>query len=299
MAIRKIISGGQAGVDQAALRAALAWGVPTGGWVPAGRASESGKIPSDLPGLVETDSEQVEERTRLNVRDSDGTLILSHGVLAGGSSFTWTVAQELNKPVIHIDLNAMTFADAISVGKRWVNAHNVNCINVAGARASEDPGGYDATLAFVSALLAPTPTCEELTSIQLTECWNNFRHWDTQRWAVTSWFIALAAALMAISTALGQRANREQIMQGAWALSFFGVLCVLLQFNLIRYHNSAVATIRRILVEHGSTRKNEPLPFAFTWRDGWKTATFGFVLALIVATCFCLIVATTGPWWLE
>lgn len=214
MPILKVISGGQTGVDQAALRAALAWGVPTGGWVPAGRAAENGKIPAELPGLVETESEHVEVRTRLNVRDSDGTLILSHGHLDGGSELTERIAQELQRPVLHVDLNRVTFERAVPLILRWVGSNNVECINIAGPRASDDPSGHDATLALMSAILAPPRTCDAVTTVLLTESWNNFRHWDTQRWAVPSWFIGLTAALMTITGVLGINANRAQIRGG-------------------------------------------------------------------------------------
>jgi hypothetical protein len=75
MTLRKIISGGQTGADRAALDAARAWNVPIGGWVPAGRAAEDGAIPAEYIELRETDTRLPEERTRLNVQDSDGTLI--------------------------------------------------------------------------------------------------------------------------------------------------------------------------------------------------------------------------------
>src|SRR5690349_9704209 len=103
--LAKIVSGGQTGADRAALDVARAWRIPTGGWVPAGRLAEDGRIADVYEGLLETASADPSERTRFNVRDSDGTLILSHGTLAGGSELTRDVAGELKRPCLHLDLN--------------------------------------------------------------------------------------------------------------------------------------------------------------------------------------------------
>ena len=93
MTIRRIVSGGQTGADRAALDAALGAGVPIGGWVPKGRRAEDGTIPERYSNLRETDTDLYETRTRWNVRDSDATLILSHGALAGGSKKTGAKAE--------------------------------------------------------------------------------------------------------------------------------------------------------------------------------------------------------------
>ncbi|PSQ85488.1 MAG: molybdenum cofactor carrier, partial [Bacteroidetes bacterium QH_2_63_10] len=90
--MRKIISGGQTGVDRAALDAALAFNVPVGGWCPKGRRAEDGQIPDRYP-LEETPSEAYEQRTAWNVRDSDGTLIITDGSLEGGTALTMTEAR--------------------------------------------------------------------------------------------------------------------------------------------------------------------------------------------------------------
>ena len=74
--LRRIVSGGQTGVDRAALDVGLAWGLPIGGWCPRGRTAEDGPIPARYP-LRETESAKYDVRTRRNVRDSDGTLILT------------------------------------------------------------------------------------------------------------------------------------------------------------------------------------------------------------------------------
>ena len=72
-ALRKVVSGGQTGVDRAALDVALDLGYEAGGWVPKGRRAEDGMIPERYR-LNETPSRDYEQRTEWNVRDSDGTL---------------------------------------------------------------------------------------------------------------------------------------------------------------------------------------------------------------------------------
>jgi hypothetical protein len=102
----EIVSGCQSGVDRAALDAALEAGVPCGGWCPKGRAAEDGPIDARYP-LHETPSSEVQQRTEWNVRDSDGTLILSRGTeLTGGTLLTQRLAQQRGKPCLAIDLNA-------------------------------------------------------------------------------------------------------------------------------------------------------------------------------------------------
>ena len=82
--ITKIISGGQTGADRAALDVAMAHGIPHGGWIPKGRKTEGGPLPTKYQ-LQEMPTNSYPERTEKNVVDSDGTLIISHGELTGGS----------------------------------------------------------------------------------------------------------------------------------------------------------------------------------------------------------------------
>jgi hypothetical protein len=84
MMLNKVVSGGQTGVDRGALDAARAWSIPTGGWIQAGRIAEDGRLADEYP-LKETDETDPSVRTRRNVEDSDGTLLISHGALVGGS----------------------------------------------------------------------------------------------------------------------------------------------------------------------------------------------------------------------
>jgi hypothetical protein len=136
--IRRIVCGGQTGVDRAALDVALRLGVQCGGWVPRGRLAEDGVIPSTYPGLAEAPDERPETRTALNVRDSDATLIVSRGELSGGSRFTARSAREQHRPCLHVNLAAQAPADAVREVRAWLRAVRPAVLHVAGPRASED-----------------------------------------------------------------------------------------------------------------------------------------------------------------
>jgi len=151
--VEKIVSGGQTGADRAALDVALARGLHIGGWVPKGRVAEDGAIPARYVGLVETKSADPAVRTARNVRDSDATLILSHGPLAGGSRLTLDEAARASKPRLHLDLDRLTLASASARLADWLAEVRPRVLNVAGPRASEDPRIVADTAALLEAAL--------------------------------------------------------------------------------------------------------------------------------------------------
>ncbi len=146
--VEKIISGGQTGVDRAALDAALELGIPCGGWCPRGRRAEDGVIPDRYP-LQETSSPAYPMRTEMNVEDSDGTLILTRGWLSGGTLLTLKLARKHRKPHILVDLTQET--DVLNV-REWRRKNQVGVLNVAGPRESEAPGIYHRALSFLKGL---------------------------------------------------------------------------------------------------------------------------------------------------
>jgi len=145
----RIISGGQTGVDRAALDVALVLGLPCGGWCPRGRLAENGPIPDHYP-LAETPSHKYAQRTRFNVRDSDGTLVLTRGDPAGGTALTIGFAAEFGRPCKVIDLNEQPDPAAIA---EWISANRIIALNIAGPRESTAPGVYADALEFLFGLL--------------------------------------------------------------------------------------------------------------------------------------------------
>ena len=140
--LTKIVSGGQTGADRSAFDVAIHLGLPHGGWVPRGRLAEDGEIPAHYQ-LKEMPTDSYPARTKANVADSDGTLILTHGRLKGGSKLTRDYAATLGKPCLHIDLNDTGGDKALYLLLNWMEDNVVKVLNVAGTRASEDPLIYD------------------------------------------------------------------------------------------------------------------------------------------------------------
>lgn len=135
-AVRRIVAGGQTGVDRAALDFALAHRIPCGGWCPKGRLAEDGVIASHYP-LRETDSTDVAVRTEWNVRDSDGTLILTRGRPGGGTLFTVTCIAKHLKPELRFELHAWPDRNAF---QDWLLSHRIHVLNIAGPLESLAPG---------------------------------------------------------------------------------------------------------------------------------------------------------------
>lgn len=142
--IEKIVSGGQTGADQAGLDVAIELGIPHGGWVPKGRKTEAGRLP-DHYRVKEISSVSYPQRTLMNIIDSDGTLIVSHGKLSGGSALTKALAAKHRRPCLHINLDDLALPDAAAAITNWLDAREIRVLNVAGSRASEDPAVYEET----------------------------------------------------------------------------------------------------------------------------------------------------------
>ena len=144
------MSGGQTGVDRAALDVAIAAGIPHGGWCPRGRRAEDGVVPARYA-LREHASDDYAARTEANVVDSHGTLVIARGALAGGTALTWRLADARGKPCLVVDLDA---SPDPSVVRRWIDAHAIDVLNVAGPRESQRPGIGAAAAAFLRAVVA-------------------------------------------------------------------------------------------------------------------------------------------------
>jgi len=147
--VEKIISGGQTGVDRGALDFALEMGFECGGWCPRGRIAEDGTIPHRYP-LTESDSRKYQVRTRKNVLESDGTLILFAAELSGGTALTKHYAQQAGKPVFLYNLDAPTPHQEV---RDWLKRYQITTLNVAGPRESNVPGIAARTITTLNKLL--------------------------------------------------------------------------------------------------------------------------------------------------
>lgn len=136
--IKQIISGGQSGVDRAALDAAIEAGLSHGGWCPRGRRTEDGILDPRYQ-MRETDSPDYAHRTKLNVLDSDGTLILNRGALEGGTALTLKLAKDHGKTTY---LANPEETDKLESIRDWLMQHDIEVLNIAGPRESRRPGIY-------------------------------------------------------------------------------------------------------------------------------------------------------------
>ena len=147
--LHKIISGGQTGVDRAALDVALELDRPCGGWCPKGRRAVDGMIPAKYP-LQETESPDYVVRTRLNVLDSDGTLILNRGELSGGTQYTIDFAEKEGKPYLVMALDRSPNPQEVI---DWITQNNIHILNVAGPREEGRPGIHSQAVGFLQKVL--------------------------------------------------------------------------------------------------------------------------------------------------
>ena len=147
--VSKIVSGGQTGVDRAALDVAIELKIDHGGWCPLGRRSEDGPIDERYQ-LSEVDASDYTVRTERNVIDSDGTLILHFGALSGGTRLTWKLAHKHQRPVLKIDLQSHSPALTVPSLQDWIEHQEIKTLNVAGPRESTVPGIGDRVRDFLS-----------------------------------------------------------------------------------------------------------------------------------------------------
>lgn len=156
--IRKIVSGGQTGADRAGLDIAIKLEIPHGGWCPRGRIAEDGIIPEEYllkcPADDDSDVREVNiynERTKLNIRDSDGTLIFVPSWplpenITDGTNLTIHEAERRNKPHFIVDLSK---DQSFHLVADWTKKNRIETLNIAGPRESQCPGMYADTFSFL------------------------------------------------------------------------------------------------------------------------------------------------------
>ncbi len=158
MTLHRIVSGAQTGVDIAALDSARKMGIyQWGGWCPKGRLREGGEISSEYfesdrvnCGLQEAESSRYTQRTALNVRDSDATLILKSGSITPGTKLTIKICRQKKKYYV-ICNPAHTYNVPKAV--KFIIEQEVSVLNIAGPRESSRPGIYKQAKLFIDDVL--------------------------------------------------------------------------------------------------------------------------------------------------
>jgi hypothetical protein len=151
--IARIVSGGQTGADRAALDWAILRGVPHTGWCPQGRLAADGVL-ADRYQLTQTESSGYRQRTKLNVRDSDATLVFNIGALDGGTLQTVRFCQTLSKPYLIMQLDAPSAVGVAAPVRQWLLAGGFSALNVAGPREEKRPGIYSSVVGVLDGCLA-------------------------------------------------------------------------------------------------------------------------------------------------
>lgn len=157
MTLKRIVSGGQTGVDRGALDAAITCGFECGGWVPGDRTAEDGVISDRYP-LTPLPDGNYQQRTRLNVVDSDGSAILYDGSLTGGTRLTRELCEQSSRPCLLIDARATP--DPIAAAEavlKFIEDNKIATLNVAGPRASGWPAGYHFAEAVIAEVISRLP----------------------------------------------------------------------------------------------------------------------------------------------
>jgi hypothetical protein len=290
----KIVSGGQTGVDRAALDVAIERGLAHGGWVPRGRLAEDD--PLDEKYVVrETPSKEPDMRTEWNVRDSDATLILTAGEMKSGTRLTWEIANTLGKPTLRIDLDSLPPDDAVAAVVAWLHQVHPQVLNVAGPRASEAEAIYSKAYALLLAVLSRSgnggggnPSGElDVILARYQEALANFRHWDQIRWLAPYWLSTVTVGFGAILIAQNGAIRYRYLACALIGMFLFACICLLLMVNLIRYHNREIKGFfelvnRSSLPPAQRVALTAELPFKLEGRHLLHTATF-YLIVLIGA----------------
>lgn len=284
----KIISGGQTGVDIGALDFAILRRMQYGGWVPKGRTNEDGEISAKYVGLIETESADNIERTRLNVGSSDATLIITDGVDSPGTTATERFARRFDKPFIVIDTSETREIGSTRL-RAWLDRYRPAVLNVAGPRASESPDIYRKTIE----LLQDSLPIEPVHAGTLPDYLANIRHWDTIRWVVPFWYISgTLALLIGISSDKYIAQQIAPIMLVIW--SCVGFSCAYLVSRTMKYHDLQ----REQLIRQFGRSALDPMSSVVFGRffSGWRTATrlFWFLIILISLVSFCAAITKFG-----
>ena len=139
-------------MERAALDVAIKVDIPHGGWTPKGRKTHDSVL-SEKYRLREMPDSSNLDHIEKNIQDSDGTLIISKGPLAGEAALTQKMAERLSRPCLHVDLkisNDFVTAQSISA---WITENRIEILNIAGQGLNNDPILYNATAKIFETVL--------------------------------------------------------------------------------------------------------------------------------------------------
>ena len=148
--IRKIISGGQPGVEIAALEAAIRLNIPHEGWCYKDRKTDGGNLP-DQYNVKEIDTPSYFQRLENNIKDSEGAVVLNYGQLVIGSKAVKDIAEKYQKPYLNVDLRKHPMNHAIALIRKWMTKHAIATIYFTGTKTGSglSPNVYDEVIQVI------------------------------------------------------------------------------------------------------------------------------------------------------
>ncbi len=139
--MRKIISSGRTGVEQASLDVAIKLGLSHGGWAPRGMRNDLGPIEARY-GLEEVPSLGFKKAMEKNIRESDGTLLITRGKKSVETQYAVEMALKYQRQFLHVDLSQHSAFEAASLVSSWSSMNHVLTAFVTGPMASQDAAIY-------------------------------------------------------------------------------------------------------------------------------------------------------------
>ena len=307
--LKSIVTGGQTGVDIAAVKAAVEYGIPYYGWVPKGYRNETESIDPYLrSGFFESDSESFESRTERNVIIGEATLVLFEKDKDEGTILTKSFSEKHKKKYREIDIRGQETIDVAYEISEWLTNEQIEILNVAGPRESNSPQieqrAQEIFRILFSLIQQPSGNFFEIAKLSHERFLNNFRHWDIIRWLIPAWFITLLVGAgicqitLCSSEAYQSLSCCHKFFVQVAVTSFVLIFAVIFQVLLCRlktYHirewNDFQDTIMNLPL--GKTEKTvltRKLPFSFDDKGYIKTATFWFTVLIWACVALWVVV---------
>ena len=146
--LKKIVSGGLPGVEKAALDAAIKLDIPHHGWTYKSRNVETDALPEHYH-VKEIANPSYFERLEKNIKDADGTVILTYGQLIRGSNATSDLAAKHQKPCLLLELNACNHTQASSSIRKWMENHGIEEIFFTGSKPMAAPNIHEEVILII------------------------------------------------------------------------------------------------------------------------------------------------------
>jgi hypothetical protein len=151
--LKKIISGGQPGVEIAALDAAIRLDIPHGGWCYRDRKIDGGVLSAQY-NVKAIDNPSYFERLEKNIKASDGTVVLSFGQMVIGSKAVGKLAEKNKKPYLNINLGQHPMNQAVSLIRKWMSKHAITAVYFTGTKTGGglSPNVYDEAIQIIEGI---------------------------------------------------------------------------------------------------------------------------------------------------